>query len=47
VQLSREEYPLPALYLNPIVKDINSFTMDDIKLQNYQSHDSIKAVMAV
>ena len=47
VQLSREEYPLPALYLNPAVKDINSFTMDDIKLQNYQSHDSIKAVMAV
>jgi thymidylate synthase len=47
VQLSREEYPLPTLYLNPIVKDINSFTMDDIKLQNYQSHDSIKAVMAV
>ena len=47
VQLSREEYPLPTLYLNPIVKDINNFTMDDIKLQNYQSHDSIKAVMAV
>ncbi len=47
VQLSREEYPLPTLYLNPEVKDINSFTMDDIKLQNYQSHDSIKAVMAV
>ncbi len=47
VRLSREEYPLPTLYLNPAVKDINSFTMDDIKLQNYQSHDSIKAVMAV
>lgn len=47
VQLSREEYPLPTLYLNPAVEDINSFTMDDIKLQNYQSHDSIKAVMAV
>jgi len=47
VQLSREEYPLPALWLNPEVKDINSFTMDDIKLQNYQSHDTIKAVMAV
>jgi thymidylate synthase len=46
-QLSRTEYPLPTLYLNPEVKDINSFTMDDIKLQNYQSHDSIKAVMAV
>lgn len=46
-QLSRTEYPLPTLWLNPEVKTINSFTMDDIKLQNYQSHDSIKAVMAV
>jgi thymidylate synthase len=46
-QLSRTEYPLPTLYLNPEVKNIDSFTMDDIKLQNYQSHDSIKATMAV
>jgi thymidylate synthase len=46
-QLSREEFPLPRLYLNPEVKDINGFTMDDIKLENYQSHDSIKAKMAV
>lgn len=46
-QLTREEYPLPKLWLNPDVKDINNFTMDDIKLQNYLSHDSIKAKMAV
>jgi len=46
-QLSREEFPLPTLYLNTEVKDINSFTMNDIKLENYQSHDSIKAKMAV
>ena len=46
-QLRREAYPQPTLWLNPEVKDIDSFTMDDIKLQNYQSHDSIKAVMAV
>jgi thymidylate synthase len=46
-QLSREEFSLPTLYLNPEVKDINNFTMDDIKLENYQSHDSIKAKMAV
>ncbi len=47
IQLSREEYPLPTLWLNPEVTDINSFTMDDIKLQNYVSHDTIKANMAV
>jgi len=46
-QLRREEYPLPSLWLNPEVKDIDKFTMEDIKLLNYQSHDSIKATMAV
>lgn len=46
-QLSRAPYPLPTLWLNPSIKDINGFTMDDIKLENYQSHPSIKAEMAV
>ena len=46
-QLRREAYPQPSLWLNPEIKDINKFTMNDIKLLNYQSHDSIKAVMAV
>jgi thymidylate synthase len=46
-QLSREAYPEPTLWLNPEVKDIDNFTMDDIKLNNYQSHEAIKALMAV
>lgn len=46
-QLSREEYPLPALFLNPEIKDIDKFTMDDILLFDYQSHGTIKAEMAV
>lgn len=46
-QLSRVPYPLPTLWLNPDVKDIDSFKMDDIKLENYQSHPSIKAKMIV
>lgn len=46
-QLTREEFPLPTLLLNPEVKDIFKFTMDDIKLENYQSHGQIKAKMAV
>jgi thymidylate synthase len=46
-QLRREMYPQPTLWLNPKIKDIDKFTMDDIKLINYQSHDSIKAKMAV
>lgn len=46
-QLSREEYPLPALFLNPEIKDIDKFSMDDILLFDYQSHGTIKAEMAV
>jgi thymidylate synthase len=46
-QLTNEEYPLPQLWLNPDIKDIDGFTMDDIKLQGYKSHGTIKAAMAV
>lgn len=46
-QLSREPYPLPKLWLNPDVKDIDKFTMDDIKLIDYKYHPTIKAPMAV
>ena len=46
-QLSREPLPPPTLWLNPEVKAIDSFTMDDIKLEEYESHPPIKAAMAV
>lgn len=46
-QLGREEYPLPTLKLNPNVKDLFKFTMGDISLENYQSHEAIKAKMSV
>lgn len=46
-QILREPLPAPQLYLNPNIKDIEKFTMDDIKLINYQSHPPIKAPMAV
>jgi thymidylate synthase len=46
-QLKREPLPAPQLWLNPDVKDIDSFTMADIKLVDYQSQDAIKAEMAV
>lgn len=46
-QLTREPLPAPALWLNPEVKDIDGFTMDDIRLENYESHPAIKADMAV
>lgn len=46
-QLTREEYPLPTLFLNYDIKDIDNFTMADIHLENYQCHGPIKADMAV
>jgi thymidylate synthase len=46
-QLTREPLPLCTLKLNPNIKDIDKFTMDDVELVNYQSHPSIKAKMIV
>jgi len=46
-QLTRDPLPAPTLWLNPEVKDITKFTMEDVKLLNYQSHSAIKAPMAV
>ena len=46
-QLERTPFPAPTLWLNPEVKDLDSFTMDDIKLENYESHETIKAPMAL
>jgi len=46
-QLSRTPYELPDLWLNPDVTDITKFTMADIALLDYKSHDAIKAPMAV
>lgn len=46
-QLSREPFALPQIKINPEVKDIDGFTMEDIELVNYQSHPSIKAKMIV
>lgn len=46
-QMSRIPFPLPKLWLNPEIKDINKFTMNDIKLLDYQFYPSIFAPMAV
>jgi thymidylate synthase len=40
--LSRKPFPLPKLWLNPSIDQITNFSMDDIKLIDYQSHPAIK-----
>jgi thymidylate synthase len=46
-QLTRETYPLPTLKLNLEKTNIFEISMQDIHLENYQSHGPIKANMAV
>jgi thymidylate synthase len=46
-QLARKPYPLPAMKLNPEVKDIFAFRYEDFTLENYQAHAGIKAPIAV
>ena len=47
LQLGRSPFPLPVMKLNPGVKDIFQFRFEDFTLENYQSHPSIKAPVAV
>ena len=46
-QLARKPFPLPQLKLNPGIKNIDNFKIEDIELANYQHHPPIKAPMAV
>lgn len=46
-QIKRRPYKLPTLRLNKKIKDIDDFTLDDIKLMKYKYHPTIKAKMAV
>ena len=46
-QLTRKPLPLPKLKLNPEIKNIDDFKMEDIELINYEHRPPIKAPMAV
>jgi thymidylate synthase len=47
LQLTRDPKPLPTLWLNPRVTDIDSFTFDDIRLDHYEPHPAIKGQISV
>jgi dihydrofolate reductase/thymidylate synthase len=46
-QLERQPNPFPILKLNPDIKDIEAFTVDDIKLIGYVSHSRINMPLAI
>jgi thymidylate synthase len=46
-QLARTPHPLPKLWLNPDIKNIDDFKMEDIELRDYVYDPTIKAPMAV
>lgn len=47
LQLTRDLRPLPTMKINPNVKSIFDFTIDDFTLENYDPHPHIKAEVAV
>ncbi|MFK5914348.1 MAG: thymidylate synthase [Woeseiaceae bacterium] len=47
LQLSRSPFTLPTMKINPNVKNIFDFTIDDFELEGYESHEHIKGLVAV
>ncbi|WP_133471426.1 thymidylate synthase [Paraglaciecola marina] len=47
LQLSRSPHDLPKMVINPSVKDIFSFDINDFELKNYQADAHIKAPVAI
>jgi thymidylate synthase len=47
IQLEREPKPIPTLKLNKDVHSVFEFEMNDIELEGYDPHSTIKAPIAV
>ena len=47
LQLQRQPHALPTMQINPAITDLFDFTFDDFELVDYQSHEHIKAPVAV
>ena len=42
--IARPQYPAPKLELNPDIKDFYDFTVDDIRVTDYQKNEQIKNI---
>lgn len=47
IQLGRTPFPLPALKLNPNIKNLFDFRFEDIQIENYQHHPKLSAPVAI
>ena len=47
LQLSREPKQLPALWMNPEIKNLFDFKYEDFRIEHYDPHPAIKAPIAV
>jgi len=45
-QVQREPKPFPTIKLNPLIKNIDDFTLEDITLENYDPHPALRAEIA-
>jgi thymidylate synthase len=47
LQLAREPRPLPKMSINPEIREIDAFSYEDFRLENYDPHPHIKATVSV
>ncbi len=47
LQLTRDVRPLPTMWVNPAITDIDAFTYEDFELRNYDPHPHIAAKVSV
>ena len=46
-QLQRKPFPLPVMHINPNIRSLFDYSFDDFELRGYQSHEMIRAPIAV